>query len=444
MAEAFVWALFFVAMALALWGWIRAQTLKTAFFVEKERSSRVGELEGQLSAKEGVCFALRKEVAVLEEKVRLLQEAKESLTATFKALSAEALQKNNESFVSLAKATFEKFHEGAKGDLEKRQQSFKELVSPVKESLGKLDEGLRKLEKERKGEQEALKTQLRALVQAEKDLKGETSSLVKALRAPITRGRWGEVQLKRVVELSGMVNQCDFFEQEMFEEGKMRPDLIVRLPGGRQVIIDAKVPLTSYLESVEAKAEEEKEAYLKDHARQVKLHVQALSKKGYWEGVGATPEFVVLFLPSESIFSAALQYDPTLIEVGAEQGVVIATPTTLIALLRSVAYGWKQENLSRHLERVSDLGHDLYKRIVDMSSHFTKMGRGLSTAVDAYNKGVGSLEARVLPIARKFQELGAASTQIDLDPLEVIEKTPRLLQAPEFTSAATVDSGAAE
>ncbi len=310
----------------------------------------------------------------------------------------------------------------------------------MKESLGKLDEGLRKLEKERKGEQEAIKTQLHSLVQTEKELKLETSSLVKALRAPISRGRWGEVQLKRVVELSGMVNQCDFYEQEVFEDGKMRPDLIVRLPGGRQVVIDAKVPLEAYLEGVESNDDGIKEEKLKDHARQVRMHVKALSKKGYWEGIHPTPEFVVLFLPSESIFSAALQYDPRLIEVGAEQGVVISTPTTLIALLRSVAYGWKQENLSRHAEEVSSLGHELYKRIIDMSGHFSKMGRGLGTAIDAYNKGVGSLEARVLPTARKFQELGAASTHLDLEPLEVIEKIPRILQSVELTSESETES----
>lgn len=367
---------------------------------------------------------LKTEAAVLGEKVKFLRESEENLKNTFRALSAEALQKNNEAFLTLAK-----------GELEKKHTSFKELVTPVKESLGKLDDGLRKLEKERKGEQEVLKSHLHSLVQTEKELRSETSSLVKALRAPITRGRWGEVQLRRVVELAGMVNQCDFFEQEVCDEGRMRPDLIVRLPGGRQVVIDAKVPLTSYLESVEAKDDTDKERYLKDHARQVRAHVQQLSKKGYFESIQPTPEFVVLFLPSESFFSAALQYDPSLIEIGAEQGVVIATPTTLIALLRSVAYGWKQENLSRHAEKVSALGHDLYKRIIDMTDHFSKMGRGLSTAIDAYNKGIGSLEARVLPTARKFQELGAASTQLDIEPLEPLEKTPRLLQSSDLVGS---------
>ena len=412
----------------------RELALKLA--VAEEKGAKVPELEEELQKKIIEVERLKGEIAASKEQLNLLKEAKEALTDTFKALSSEALQKNNESFVTLAKATLEKYQEGAKGELEKRHQSFYELVTPVKERLGKLDEGLQKLEKDRRGEQEALKMQLHSLVQTEKELKTETSSLVKALRAPITRGRWGEVQLKRVVELAGMVNQCDFYEQEVFDEGKMRPDLIVRLPGGRQVVIDAKVPLEAYLEGIEAKDETVKEEKLKHHARQVKMHVQALSKKGYWEGIQPTPEFVVLFLPSESIFSAALQYDPMLIEVGAEQGVVIATPTTLIALLRSVAYGWKQENLSRHAEKVSSLGHELYKRIIDMNAHFSKMGRGLTTAIDAYNKGVGSLEARVLPTARKFQELGAASTHLDLQPMEVIEKSTRLLQAQELTEEA--------
>jgi len=402
--------------------------------VAEERMRHLAELEKALEKREEELKRLRKEAAASEEKLALLETAHEQLALRFQSLSAEALQKNSESFIQLAKATFEKFHEGAKGELEKRQNSFGQLVTPVKESLFKLDEGLRKLEVERKGEQEVLKSHLQAMVQTEKDLKKETTTLIQSLRTPLSRGRWGEIQLRRVVELAGMVNQCDFFEQEVLEEGKLRPDLIVRLPGGRQVVIDAKVPLEAYLDAIETKDEAVREDRFKEHARAVRGHVVALSRKAYWESIHPTPEFVVLFLASESFFSAALQFDPSLIEVGAEKGVVISTPTTLIALLRSIAYGWKQENLSRHAEKVSRLGHDLYKRIIDMSSHFSRMGRGLASAVDSYNRGIGSLETRVLPTARKFQELGAASSHLELEPLEVIEKIPRLLQSEEFSS----------
>ncbi len=365
-----------------------------------------------------------------EEKYRHLKETHDKMAETFKALSHESLEKNSRSFLDLAQVTFEKLHEGAKGDLEKKQQKIEQIMQPVKETLGKLDLGMQALEKERKGDQAGLKAQVGQLIDVEKELRKETSNLVKALRAPIARGRWGEVQLKRVVELAGMLNHCDFFEQihETLEEARMRPDLIVKLAGGRQVIIDAKVPLEAYLEAMQTEDEMHKTAKLKDHARQVRAHIQQLGKKSYHQSFQPTPEFVILFLPAETFFSAALEQDPSLIEYGAEQSVILATPTTLIALLRAVAYGWKQENLSRHAEEVRELGHELYKRIADMNDHFSKMGRALSSAVEAYNKGMGSLEARVLVTARKFKEMGAASTSLEIEAIDPVEKATREVQ----------------
>lgn len=397
----------------------------------QEQNQRLALLETALKQKEEQCFALLSEKRVTEEKLHTLLQAEEHLKITFHSLSSEALEKNNRSFLELAKTSLEKFQESAKGDLEKRQQSIAEFLTPVKESLQRLDLGVRQIEKERKGDQEALREQVRSLLENERQLKLETSNLIRALRTPLTRGRWGEIQLRRVVELAGMLNHCDFFEQqqEINEDTRLRPDLVVRLPGGRQVIIDAKVPLEAYLEAMHAEDETLRMQQLKNHARQVRSHVSALGKKAYWEHFQPTPEFVVLFLPAETFFSAALEFDPSLIEAGAEQNVIIATPTTLIALLRAVAYGWKQENLSRQVEKLHELGNDLYKRLSDMNSHFSKMGRALSTAVDAYNKGIGSLESRVLVTARKFKEFGISHPQIEIDEVECVDKTPRELES---------------
>jgi len=367
-----------------------------------------------------------------DEKLAMVKESQEKLTQAFRALSSEALEKSNKSFLNLAQETLSKFQEKAKGDLEKKQQSFEEMVKPVKESLSRLDQGMRTMEKERKGDQESLKTQMNAMLQAEKELRSETSTLVRALRTPIVRGRWGEMQLKRVVELAGMVNHCDFYEQEAIERGAIRPDLVVRLPGQKQVIVDAKTPCEAFLEAMQSEDQDIKVEKLKLHARHVRQHVQALGKKSYWQSFQPTPEFVVLFIPSDHFFSSALEYDPTLIEVGVEQGVIIATPTTLIGLLRAIAYGWKQEKLSHHAEEVSRLGHELYKRIVDMSGHWTRVGRGLSNAVEAYNRAVGSLETRVLVSARKFKEMGAAAGAIELDELPAIDRIPREIQAADM------------
>ncbi len=301
---------------------------------------------------------------------------------------------------------------------EARLEGDYEKYEPVKVSLERLDESMRGIERERIRDKELLK-----------GIRDETANLAKALRKPEIRGLWGELQLKRAVELAGLVNECDFFEQSVKEgdNGIVRPDLIVKLPGGKQVIVDSKVPFEAFLEASSADDPDIKDQKLKDHARLVRQHIQGLSKKAYWQQFQPTPEFVILFLPTEVFLSAALECDPTLIEMAATHGVIIVTPTTLIGLLKAISYGWKQDTFSKHAKEISELGHELYKRLSDMSKHWNQVGRSLSTSVESYNKAMGSFEKRVLVSARKLQEWGAASNQIALDDIELVEKIPREL-----------------
>ncbi len=391
----------------------------------------------------GLEATLAQERKGVEEQRRLLDDARERLSDAFRALSAEALRDSSQSFLQLARASLEKYHEGARGDLDRRQQAIQELVAPVRDSLQKFDVKLGELEMGRVEAYATLTQQVRSLAETQRELKAEASNLVKALRAPQVRGRWGEVQLRRVVELAGMVNYCDFVEQETvaFEGGRLRPDLVVRLPGGKSVVVDAKAPLSAYLDAAEAPTEAARQALLVEHARQVREHVGALSRKSYWEQFREAPEFVVLFLPGEAFFSAALEQDPSLLEAGAARNVVIATPTTLIALLKAVAYGWKQEKVAENARAVSDLGRELHKRLADMGSHLSRLGRTLASSVEAYNSAVGTLESRVLVSARRLKELEAAGPDDVIDPLVPVEHAPRKLQSGELVALPSGEPG---
>ena len=376
--------------------------------------------------------ALEGERRAAQERTDSFKQAAAELSEKFKALSRDALKDNNQSFLQLANSTLAKFQETAKGELELRSRAIDQLVKPLKESLERVDGKIGELEKTRAGAYAELRKQVKALASSQFQLQAETGNLVKALRAPHVRGRWGEIQLRRVVELAGMLPYCDFLEQETVatEDGRIRPDLIIKLPGNRTIVVDSKVPFDAFYESISTTDELVRVAKLKEHARLVRAHITALSRKSYWETVQPTPEFVLLFLPGETFYSAALEHDPKLIEDGVGEKVIIATPTTLIALLKAVSYGWRQEQLATNAQEVGELAKVLYDRLRTFTTHFAEIGRGLDRALDSYNKGVGSLEARVLVTARKFKERGAIAGE-EIEVLEPIDKLARPLSLDE-------------
>jgi DNA recombination protein RmuC len=376
---------------------------------------------------------LQKERQAMGEKIVLLNEAAQKMEDAFKSLSAECLRNNNQQFLDLAKATLEKYQSEARGDLEKRQKAVEETVGPLKETLEKYKEQVQVMEMTRQQAYGSLNQYLETMAATEQRLHTETNNLVKALRSPQVRGRWGELTLRRVAELAGMSDHCDFIEQEsvLSEEGRLRPDMIVRLPNKKWVVVDSKAPLQAYLDSLECPGEEERRIKLRDHARQIQSHMQKLSSRSYWDQFPETPEFVILFLPGENFFSAALEQKPDLIEEGVNLKVILSTPTTLITLLRAVAYGWRQEALAENAQAISEMGKTLYERLVKLASHFADLGRHLDKSVHFYNEAVGSLESRVLTAARRFKELGISS-KAQVPELEPVEKNTRDLQAPEF------------
>src|SRR5829696_6043436 len=371
---------------------------------------------------------------VLETERQLNLERLGTMKEVFVAAATDALQRNNNQFLALANQALQKQQEGAVRDLTEREKAIKELIGPVKESLDRFDQKIQEVEKARVGAYEGLTAQVRSLFDSQQQLRAETNNLVNALKSPRIRGRWGEIQLRRVVELAGMLDHCDFAEQQSAnsEDGRLRPDMVVRLPGGKCVVIDAKSPLDAYLLALEAGDENGRRAHLATYASQIRGHIAALSNKAYWEQFESAPDFVFMFLPGESFYSAALEADPSLIEVGVNQRVILATPTTLIALLKAVAYGWRQERLGEEVERIGNLGKELYERVRTLGGHFLGVGSSLQKAVEKYNEAVGTLESRVLVSARRFKEMPITATDKEIELSRQIETIPRQLQSSDL------------
>ncbi|MBU4186320.1 MAG: DNA recombination protein RmuC [Proteobacteria bacterium] len=349
-----------------------------------------------------------KERIAVKEKIEMLEDIRNNMVDTYKAISASALRENNQTFLDLAKTTLSKYMEVAKSDFNMRSKEVKDIVIPVRDALDRYDQHIQAMERSREKAYGGLSQQVYSLMETQQTLQKETGNLVKALRVPHVRGRWGEITLKRVAELAGMQNRCDFFEQQSAydENGIMRPDMVVYLPGNRQIVVDAKAPLSAYLEALEAETEEEREILIATHSKHIQSHMHKLAQKAYWKQFTPTPEFVVLFIPGENFFSAALVKNPQLIEEGVNKRVILATPTTLISLLKVVFFGWRQENVSENAKAISELGRELYTRLNLMAEHINKLGRDIERCTGTYNDVIGSFERRVLTSARKFKELG--------------------------------------
>jgi DNA recombination protein RmuC len=393
-------------------------------------NDRAGALDRELA---GVRATLETEKKNADKELAGIVAARDEMKAQFEALAASTLQANSKSFLELAQTKLTDFQNQAKGDLTARQKAIETLVQPIHESLKTFDGQIQQIEKSRSEAYGSLLAQLKVVSESNEQLRVQTGALVTALRAPQGRGRWGEIQLRRVAEMAGMLNRCDFLEQEhrSGEDGSLRPDMVVKLPGGKTVVVDAKTPLAAYLTALEAKSDSERAEHLRQHAAQVRVHIKKLAAKSYWEQFACAPEIVVMFLPNEAFFSAALAEDPTLIEAGVADKVIIASPTTLIALLRAVHYGWQQQEIAANATKIAELGKELYERLCTMAGHFEDVGGKLNQAVGAYNKAVSSLESRVLASARKFPEL-AIQIKEEIPSIDQVEQTTKKLQAGDW------------
>ena len=400
----------------------------------------------------GKLARLRNEYAQLEtelgheriralEKQAALEQLNLQLKDTFNAMATEALNSNNEQFLRLAKESLGQFHIKAEGELEKREKAVENLVKPIRDALEKTEKQVERMESGRQQAHGALTKHLETMAESHRLLQSETRNLVQALRRPEVRGQWGELTLKRLAELAGMVEHCDFQEQASVQtdNGQQRPDMIVRMPDKREIIVDAKTPLDAYLSAVEAVNDEERKTRLQQHARNVRARIRELSSKSYWQQFRHSPDFVVLFIPGDQFLSAALDVDHTLIEDALSQNVILATPTSFVALLRAIAYGWRQEVLAENAEVIREVGQDLYGRLATFAEHLSRLGRSLDSSVSAYNKAISSYDSRILPGAKKFTELGVTARK-EPPPLEPIERSARHVEAPEAIPASNDQS----
>jgi DNA recombination protein RmuC len=364
------------------------------------------------------------------EKLEALEQARTQLSETFGNLSSQALKHNSEEFLKLAQENLKQFHTKAQGDLSQKEQAIENLLKPIKDALNKTEQQIRAMEHERKEAYGSLTKHLETMAQTQQALQGETRNLVKALSRPEVRGQWGEMTLKRLAELAGMVEHCDFYEQEHTntEDGAMRPDMIVRMPGDREIIVDVKTPLDAYLSAVEATNDAERETHLIRHTKNVRKRVQELASKGYWNQFTHSPDFVVLFIPGDQFLSTALDHDHKLLEDAMQQKVILATPTSFVALLRAVAYGWRQESLASNAEQIRQVGEELYGRLGTFADHLGKVGKSLNTSVQHFNKAVSSFDSRVIPSVRKFSEMGISAKK-EVEGLEQIELATRDVEA---------------
>lgn len=419
-----------------------ANALKERLEELKEQSNQVNETNRQLRDDKN---SLEKRLSILEtqlreeqrsaqEKIKLLQNAEQNLTHAFESLSSRALQNNNQQFLQAAKATFENIYQTSQHKIDAKHQAISNLISPLNRSLEAFDQKLNERDNAWSRDKGQITEKLQSQAELMYKLQSETANLTKALRQPIVRGRWGEVQLKRVVEIAGMQEHCDFSIQEtvVTQEGNnKRPDLIVKLPSQKKVIVDSKAPLSAYLQAIEAEEESEQIECLKNHARQIKQHIKNLSSDNYWRLFDETPEFVVLFLPGEVFFSAALQQDPNLIEYGIERKIILATPTTLITLLRTIEYGWRQEQIAKNTQEIGNLGRELYDRFTVFANHLETLRKKLDDTVKTYNKAVGSYNSRLLVTAKRFEEIGGYGND-EIDTLDTIDKSLRIIAQEEI------------